>query len=219
MGSGIEVHKSGLLFTSKQSVSTWEQIGAKLFSLADSSTWWIADWLVYGESTFQDRYEEAIKRTSLSYQTLRNYTWVARRFPLSRRRQSLSFSHHLEVVALDQPEQNYWLRKAEEQNWSRNRLRAEVRNSQLIRQGQLAGPCDESPTQASSTDPAPATGAASASTSVSTLVNVGPTPDGHQLHLQLSAEDLAKFEQAAKKESAHVETWAAQILRRAAAMC
>jgi hypothetical protein len=212
IGSGIEVHKSGLLFTSKQSLGAWEQVGARLFSIADSSTWWIADWLVYGESTFQDRYEEAIKRTSLSYQTLRNYTWVARRFPLSRRRQGLSFSHHLEVVALEKPEQNYWLRKAEEQSWSRNRLRAEVRNSQLIRQGELAGPA-ESLTQAGSTDPTPAAGA------VSALAGVRPTPDGHQLHLQLSAEDLATFERAARTESEPVEAWAARILRSAAATC
>ena len=75
-------------------------------------------WLVYGESQFKDRYEEAIRRTSLNYQTLRNYTWVARRFDLSRRRDNLSFGHHAEVAALDPPEQEFWLRKAEKYGWS-----------------------------------------------------------------------------------------------------
>jgi hypothetical protein len=185
----------------------WEQVGTRLLSFANSSTWWIADWLVYGESTFRDRYEEAIKRTSLSYQTLRNYTWVARRFPLPRRRPALSFSHHLEVVALEQPEQDYWLRKADELSWSRNKLRTEVRGSLRNRQGELTEPNTTSDTSTGSAD----------TTSARTLVNAGPALDGRLLHLQFSAEDLAGLERAAREDSAPLETWAAEILRRAAA--
>jgi hypothetical protein len=190
----------------------WEQTGATLFSYADSSTWWIADWLVYGESEFHDRYEEAIKRTSLSYQTLRNYSWVARRFPLSRRLQSLSFSHHLEVAALEQPEQDYWLRKAEALSWSRSKLRSEVRCSLRTRQDEVEQPDTESPAQLGSIDPV-AAGPASAPA----LVGVDSPPEARLLYLQLSAEDLAKFGRAARKERQPVETWAAKILRRAAA--
>ncbi|MEW9553633.1 LmbU family transcriptional regulator [Nonomuraea sp. NPDC050783] len=193
IGSGIRVHKSGLLFTSRQSLEMWEQAGSRLFAINDSSTWWIADWLVYGESTFQDRYEEAIKRTSLSYQTLRNYTWVARRFPLPRRRAGLSFSHHLEVVALDQPEQDYWLRKAEELSWSRNKLRAEVKGSLLARRGE---------------SPLPDAGGSA---------DAGSTLDARLLHLELSAEDLARLERAATRDGEPLKTWAAAILRQAAA--
>jgi hypothetical protein len=185
---GVQFHKSGLLFTTKQSLGMWEKVGSNLFSFADSSTWWIADWLVYGETTFRDRYREAVKRTSLSYQTLRNYTWVARSFPLPRRRQGLSFSHHLEVVALGRPEQDYWLRKAEELTWSRNKLRGQVRSSRLAQQGADAGTGEP-----------------------------GPAREALLLNLQLSAEDLAMFERAAGKESAPVEAWAAEMLRRAAA--
>jgi len=201
---GVQFHKTGLLFTADQSLSMWEKVGRNLFSFADSSTWWIADWLVYGESTFHDRYAEAVKRTSLSYQTLRNYTWVARRFPLPRRRQSLSFSHHLEVVALDRPEQDYWLRKAEELTWSRNKLRGQVRSSRLAQQGEITRSATGSRTAVDTIEPAPAAIA-------------GPAPEALLLNLQLSAEDLAMFERAAGKESEPVETWAAQMLRRAAA--
>lgn len=190
MGSGVQLHKSGLLFTSKQSIGMWESLGADLLSFADSSAWWIADWLVYGESTFQDRYVEAVKRTSLSYQTLRNYTWVARRFPLSRRRQNLSFSHHLEVVALEQPQQDYWLRKAEQFGWSRNKLRGQIRSSRA-EQGEIGQGAVE--------------------------LETAGAPEGRLLHLRLSAEDLQRFEAAAKEESGSVEDWAAEMLRRAAA--
>jgi hypothetical protein len=125
----IEVKKSGMVFSGKLALRDWESIGECLNSMADSATWWIADWLLFGESAYMERYEEAIRRTSLSYQTLRNYAWVARRFELSRRRDNLSFGHHAEVAALSLPEQEFWLRKTEESDWSRNRLRAEVRRS------------------------------------------------------------------------------------------
>ncbi|MEU5534184.1 LmbU family transcriptional regulator [Streptomyces sp. NPDC020362] len=208
--SGVQLHKSGLLFTANQSFSTWEQLGSELFSFADSSAWWIADWLVYGESTFHDRYEEAIRRTSLSYQTLRNYTWVARRFPLNRRRQGLSFSHHLEVVALEQPEQDYWLRKAEELSWSRNKLRQHVRSSLLIRQGELTRPDTED-----EADGVDAAAAGPASTPV--ILNATSAPEARPLNLQFSAEDLARLERAARRDSESIETWAAKIVRRALA--
>jgi hypothetical protein len=125
----IQVQKSGLLFLDKLSLRSWEAVGLQLVSFVESSTWWIADWLAYGESSFQDRYFEAIKTTNLSYQTLRNYAWVARRLEIARRRDALSFGHHAEVAALEQPEQDYWLRKAEQLGWSRNQLRNEVKTS------------------------------------------------------------------------------------------
>ncbi|MEU0452290.1 LmbU family transcriptional regulator [Streptomyces sp. NPDC006129] len=199
-----------MLFTAKQSFRTWEELGTELFSFADSSTWWIADWLVYGESVFQDRYEEAIKRTSLSYQTLRNYSWVARAFPLSRRRQGLSFSHHLEVVALEEPEQDYWLRKAEELGWSRNKLRREVRSSLLMRQSELtqsgAGGDEESSAVART---------AAGSTSMLLRRDATSTAEARSLILQFSADELAGMGRAARRDSESVEAWVAKVVRRA----
>lgn len=65
----------------------------------------------------------------LDYQTLRNYAWVARGFASSRRRDTLSFGHHAEVAALPEPEQDYWLRQAEEHHWPVKQLRHQVHNS------------------------------------------------------------------------------------------
>jgi hypothetical protein len=136
----VILRKSGLTFSSAPTLRSWEHLGRQLLEFSDSSAWWIADWLAYGELAFQDRYREAIRRTSLSYQTLRNYVWVARRFELSRRRDTLSFGHHTEVAALDRPEQDFWLRKAEELGWSRNQLRSEVRTSLRERGADMARP-------------------------------------------------------------------------------
>lgn len=82
----------------------------------------------------------AVEQTALVYQTLRNYAWVARRFPVSRRRDSLSFGHHAETAALPEPEQDFWLRKAAEQHWSRNQLRREIRASLRERRTAIALP-------------------------------------------------------------------------------
>ncbi|MYV79170.1 hypothetical protein GT352_35440 [Streptomyces sp. SID1046] len=218
---GVQFHKSGLSFTSKQSVNMWEQVGTGLLSFADSSTWWVADWLVYGESEFQDRYHEAVKRTSLSYQTLRNYTWVARKFPLTRRRQNLSFSHHLEVVALDEPEQDYWLRKAEAMGWSRNKLRGEVRSSLRARQGEVTesgnrAELDKGVPVGAGSASGRAEPAATGSGSGPDRSDVDPSPEASLLHIELPAEILAQIRTAARKEGAPVETWAMEILRRAA---
>jgi hypothetical protein len=107
----------------------WLQVGRQLADIYTSSAWCLGDWLVYGEAAYDGRYREAIERTSLDYQTLRNYAWVAKRFSLSRRRENLSFGHHAEVAALQGAEQDFWLRKAEELGWSVKHLRREVRSS------------------------------------------------------------------------------------------
>ena len=46
-------------------------------------------------------------------QTLANEKYVSSRFEISRRRESLSFSHHSEVAALEPKQQDDWLDKAE----------------------------------------------------------------------------------------------------------
>ncbi|MEU9343311.1 LmbU family transcriptional regulator [Streptomyces sp. NPDC048278] len=117
-----------MTFPQDLSQRSWERIGEGLRELADSSVWWLADWLIFGETAYGvRRYREAIDRTGLDHQTLRNYAWVARRFEHRRRRDGLSFAHHAEVTRLSPPEQDYWLRRAEQQKWSRNELRRAVR--------------------------------------------------------------------------------------------
>jgi hypothetical protein len=126
--------RKGLQLPQRLPFDKWLEIGYRLSSLATSSAWCLGDWLVYGEVAFTDRYRKAVDQTSLDYQTLRNYAWVSKRFDLSRRRDSLSFGHHAEVAALPEPEQDYWLRKAEELSWSRNHLRIEVQQSRRERE-------------------------------------------------------------------------------------
>lgn len=106
---------------------SWCRIGQQIRRISDSSCWWLADWLVYGEEQFPGRYQVVCEETSLSYQTLRNYAWVARKFPPSRRRDSLSLQHHAEAASLPETERDPWLARAERARWSARRLRQELR--------------------------------------------------------------------------------------------
>ena len=121
----------------------WLGIGRQLSAVCTSAAWCLGDWLVFGERAYTGRYRQAIEQTSLDYQTLRNYAWVARRFAMSRRRDTLSFGHHAEVAALAEPEQNFWLRKAEEHQWPVKRLRQEVRASLAERSAGQHDPAGE----------------------------------------------------------------------------
>ena len=104
----------------------WIRLGQQLGRISRASAWWLGDWLIYGERAYGGRYRTALTSTELEYQTLRNYAWVARRVPMSRRRDGLSFQHHAEVAALPEAEQDLWLRRAERLRWTRNELRRQL---------------------------------------------------------------------------------------------
>jgi len=125
----VVIPKRGLRLPRQLPFDRWLSVGRQLSDIYTSSAWCLGDWLVYGERAYRDRYHEAVAQTALDYQTLRNYAWVVKRFPLARRRGTLSFGHHAEVAALPEAEQDFWLRKAEESGWPVRRLRLEVRTS------------------------------------------------------------------------------------------
>ncbi|WP_239092082.1 LmbU family transcriptional regulator [Streptomyces sp. SID14478] len=105
----------------------WERAGRQLADVLDSSSWWLGDWLVYGKDHYTDRYQRGIRAAGLSYQTLRNYAWVSRRFDLPRRRPTLSFQHHAELASMPIEEQDLWLDRAEQRRWSTKQLRGAIR--------------------------------------------------------------------------------------------
>lgn len=112
-------------------IDEWQRIGAELSSLSEASTWWLGDWLVYGQSRYPERYRRAVEETGLDYQTLRNYAWVARKFERPTRHGGLSLQHHSEVASLAPENREAWLDRAERFSWSRNELRRHVRASQV----------------------------------------------------------------------------------------
>lgn len=196
--SGIPVvlSRKGLQLPRQCSFDNWLIIGEQLSAISSSSRWCLGDWLFYGEKAYSGRYREAIEQTSLDYQTLRNYAWVARRFVMSRRRDTLTFAHHAEVAALSEPEQDFWLRKAEDLEWSRNRLRREVRAS-LRERSQIGEPGQ--PSLAPREDDPKAS-----------LSRAGRAE--HRIQIYISPEQLEVCRNAAARLGLSIEVWAIQAL-------
>ncbi|MFL1899476.1 LmbU family transcriptional regulator [Streptomyces tauricus] len=216
VGNQANVRKSGMVFPRNLPERSWERIGTSLRELTNSSAWWLGDWLVFGESTYGlRRYREAIERTGLDYQTLRNYAWVARRFEQHRRRDGLSFAHHAEVTRLSPPEQDHWLDRAEQRKWSRNELRRAVRAG-LAEQGHRTGlppgsgddqrktPQPNEPVDHEPVDHGP--------------VDAGPVDaDARRrkdttLTIELSPGQLDSYAKAAAAHGLPVATWVTQVL-------
>ncbi|KUN90566.1 regulator [Streptomyces resistomycificus] len=203
VGTQATVQKSGMIFPQNLPERSWERIGTNLRELMDSSAWWLADWLIYGETTYGwRRYKEAIERTGLDYQTLRNYAWVARRFEHHRRRDSLSFAHHAEVTRLSPPEQDYWLRKAEQQKWSRNELRKAVRASLAV--------------QSDTAEVAAGGGEKQEVPRLAEPVAADKRPQKvTTLTIELSAGQLEYYSKAAAAHGLPVDKWVTQVLETA----
>jgi hypothetical protein len=128
----MHVTTCGLQLSPDVDFEAWAALGARIAGMASACAWCLGDWLVYGERSYGQRYKTALETTPLDYQTLRNYAWVARTFPLSRRRDRLSFQHHAEVAALPEPQQELWLARAERLRWSRNELRRQLRELRAL---------------------------------------------------------------------------------------
>ncbi len=216
VGTEAQVQKSGMTFPLNLSERSWERIGASLRELTNSSAWWLADWLIFGESTYGwRRYQEAIERTGLDYQTLRNYAWVARRFEQHRRRDSLSFAHHAEVTRLSRPEQDYWLRKAEQLKWSRNELRRAVRAS-LAEQSEQAGQAVGAGRGGKAGPTGIAAGGGEAEREAPCPAGE-PGGDQHRpavttLTIELSAGQLDAYAKVAAEHGLSVDKWVTQVL-------
>jgi hypothetical protein len=114
------------------SFDEWKEVGVKIAKYASASSWWLGDWLAYGQAHHARRYRDAVAETGFEYQTLRNYAAVARRFAPARRRDDLSFQHHAEVCPLSDEDQDFWLDLSAECHWTRTELR---RRLQTTRRG------------------------------------------------------------------------------------
>lgn len=136
---GVRLTATGFEITDASlPLDTWLRIGRMLGHIHRTSNWWIGDWIVKGEALFgedaaqgvessvSDRYNEAERITGLGHQTLINIVHVCRSVPRSRRRSELGFWIHSEVAKLTPDEQKEWLKKAVDNNWTREDLAHEL---------------------------------------------------------------------------------------------
>ena len=91
--------KTGLVVTGSPTFEEWQNCGDFLKQAEKSVQFWIGDWLNYGENKYGETYSQALNDTDYELKTLQQTKWVSGKIETSRRREHLSFSHHVEVAS------------------------------------------------------------------------------------------------------------------------
>lgn len=98
---------------------TWEFV-----QKAEGATqWWVGDILNYGLETYPEDVSQFLDEKD--YGTKKNYQYVCKSIPASRRREAMSFSMHAEVAPFKEDEQEELLNKAEKLGLTVQELRKE----------------------------------------------------------------------------------------------
>ena len=136
----FSITPTGIQFNEELSFEEWDALGQKLSPVGKSIGFIIGDWINYGEKHWGDKYEEALERTGLAYQTLRNYAYVARKVELSCRHDKLGFEHHYVVAKLKTAEEKqHWLDMAEQHKLGIRRLRKSINYGRLATLEEVQG--------------------------------------------------------------------------------
>jgi hypothetical protein len=101
----------------------WVQQGEALAQAVQRLPWAIGDWVIAGETLFNEKASQHYDSLGLSQERLANYAWVARQFPPSTRVEVLSWTHHREVAALPEPKRAALLTDAQETGKTTRELR------------------------------------------------------------------------------------------------
>jgi len=111
----------GLIFKRPLDYEECRALANTLGTMQRAIQWWAGDLMNYAEGQFGEAYADLFK--SWSPHTLDQWKWVSKAVSLSRRREALSWSHHVEVAGLSPDEQERWLAMAESEKWGTRDLR------------------------------------------------------------------------------------------------
>lgn len=129
--SGFKLLKNGLEAIGQPTFEQWSECGEFIKKSNSAMNFWIGDWLNYGKAKYGETYSQAIHETDFEYGTLANAKYVSSKIEPSRRRENLSFAHHQELASLPIDKQDKWLKKASEDNLTREELRIFLREDKL----------------------------------------------------------------------------------------
>jgi hypothetical protein len=131
----VELAEKGARFTpielalpEQMTLEEWAAIGRKLCRTGQVMQWWLGDWAAFGLRKY-GRLKEFAEANNLNYGALRNLAYVSSNIELSRRRDNVEWSKHMEVASLSPKEQSKWLLKAESEGLTRAELRSQIRLS------------------------------------------------------------------------------------------
>lgn len=138
----IEVGEWGLTFKAEITPAEWYETALAIQKFDGKLQWYLGDLAVYAESPVtgwgESKYADLVAATGYDYNTMKRFAVVARRFPTLFRETlleqgararpiTLSWSHFSTVTALDDNFAAYWLQKAADNAWGRDKLREEIR--------------------------------------------------------------------------------------------
>lgn len=131
---------TGLQFHQNLSFDEWNDLGQKLAPIGKSIGFILGDWINYGETAYGEKYEEALAKTGLAYQTLMNFAYVARKVEISLRKENLDWYQHATVAKLKTDEEKrHWLDMAEQHDLSVRRLRKSINFGRLATEDEVQG--------------------------------------------------------------------------------
>jgi hypothetical protein len=121
------VSEHGIKFKPGTPRDTWLYVVNQLTTMFESShrlhirvMFLLGDALTFGEAAYGEEFAQAIDLTrkvlQLSEKTIKNASWICSSIDPSRRRETLTFSHHEVVAPLDPEEQSEFLDQAESEN-------------------------------------------------------------------------------------------------------
>lgn len=134
------INPTGIQFHDELSFDEWDALGKKLAPLGKSIGFIIGDWINYGETRYGEKYERALDRTGMTYTTLANFSYVARKVEISLRNEKLDFTQHYVVAKLKtDDEKRHWLKMAEKHKLSIRRLRKSINFGRLATEKEVQG--------------------------------------------------------------------------------
>ena len=108
----------------------WLDIGSKLIQTTQNIMWWLGDWWNFGERKYGEAASQALSM-EIPYSTFSKASYVARQIEKERRLPEVSWSIHCEIAQLNQQDQDLFLSKARDSNYSVSRTREEVKKHKV----------------------------------------------------------------------------------------
>ena len=124
--SGAEVSRTSLSLPINITQNDWLEVGRQLNEIETGIGWWRGDWWLAKNPEWGSHVDEA-EEAGVSYTTAAHCAKVCEEINSCRRRQNLSFSHHIEVCGLHEEAQDEALDWAEQNSASMRDLRKHVR--------------------------------------------------------------------------------------------
>ena len=132
-----KVTASGLWLKGNTPFKEWEKIGSHLKKIGGAVQLWLGDWINFGEKAYGEKYSQATEGTHYELQTLQGYSSIAKRTENTRKKlgsnPTLLLGAHWDLIA-DRPEaeQEKWVKKTTDNNWTIKELREAIKESKKV---------------------------------------------------------------------------------------